>query len=59
MIAGLPGAEIHGRDPIGKLIVVLEAETPGRIGELANAISALPNVISTAMVFQATDAADV
>jgi nitrate reductase NapD len=58
-IANMPGAEVHGQDPKGKLIVVLEASTQGAIGAMADAISGLPNVISAAMVFQATDEAGV
>lgn len=56
-IAALPGAEIHARDPIGKLIVVLEAATQGEIGATANHISGLPHVLSAVMAFQATDTA--
>lgn len=54
-ITALPGAEVHGQDPKGKLIVVLEAPTQGEIGALANEISGIPHVLSAAMVFQATD----
>ena len=55
----MPGAEVHGQDPKGKLIVVLEAPTQGIIGAMADAISGLSHVISAAMVFQATDEAGV
>ena len=58
-ILAMPGAEVHGRDPKGKLIVVLEAATQGAIGAMADAISGLPHVISAAMVFQTTHEADV
>lgn len=54
-ITALRGAEVHGQDPKGKLIVVLEAPTQGEIGALANEISGIPHVLSAAMVFQATD----
>lgn len=54
-ILALPGAEIHARDPIGKLIVVLEAPTQGEIGATSNQISGLPHVLSAVMAFQATD----
>jgi periplasmic nitrate reductase NapD len=54
-ILELGGTEIHGRDPKGKLIVVLEAATHGGIGTKTNVISGLPNVLSAVMVFQATD----
>jgi nitrate reductase NapD len=54
-ILSLGGTEIHGRDPKGKLIVVMEEATQGAIGAKTNAISGLPNVLSAVMVFQATD----
>lgn len=54
-LAKLPGVEVHARDAIGKLIVVIEAPTQGEVGALANTISLLDNVISAAMVFQASD----
>ena len=31
-IAALDGCEIHGRDPVGKLVVVIEASKAGAIG---------------------------
>jgi nitrate reductase NapAB chaperone NapD len=49
------GAELHGRDPQGKLIVVLEEASQGAVGAKANAISGLPHVLSAVMVFQASD----
>ena len=54
-VLALGNAEIHGRDPKGKLIVVLEEQSQGAVGAKTNAISALPHVLSAAMVFQASD----
>ena len=54
-ILQLGGTEIHGRDPKGRLIVVMEAATQGAIGAKTNVICGLPNVLSAVMVFQATD----
>lgn len=54
-ILALGGTEIHGRDPKGKLIVVMEEATQGAIGAKTNVLSGLPNVLSAVMVFQATD----
>jgi nitrate reductase NapD len=54
-ILALGNSEIHGRDPNGKLIVVLEETSQGAIGAKANAISGLPHVLSATMVFQASD----
>ncbi len=54
-ILALGGTEIHGHDPKGKLIVVMEDTSQGAIGAKTNVISGLPNVLSAVMVFQATD----
>src|SRR5262249_23232727 len=40
-IAALPGTEIHGRDPRGKLVIVLEADGVGRIGATLATISSM------------------
>jgi nitrate reductase NapD len=53
-IAALPGTEIHGRDPKGKLVVVVEADGVGRIGATLATISSMPNVITAALVFHGT-----
>ena len=54
-ILALGNSEIHGRDPSGKLIVVLEETSQGAAGAKANAICGLPHVLSATMVFQASD----
>ena len=56
-IAALDGCEIHGRDPVGKLVVVIEASKAGAIGSTLNTIALLPHVFSAALVFHANDAA--
>jgi nitrate reductase NapD len=56
-ILGLPGCEIHARDPKGKLVIVIEASNAGAIGATLNTIALLPNVLSAALVFHANDAA--
>jgi nitrate reductase NapD len=55
-IAALGGTEIHGRDPRGKLVVVIESEDVGALGTMLNIIAALPDVLSATLVFHATDA---
>jgi periplasmic nitrate reductase NapD len=55
-IEALPGTEIYGRDPKGKLVVVVEAVNVGAVGALLNTISMLPEVLTAALVFQGTDA---
>jgi len=54
-IAALPGAQIYGRDPRGKLVVVLEGANIGAIGSLLNTISLMPDVLTAALVFHGTD----
>jgi nitrate reductase NapD len=54
-VQALGNTEIHGRDPKGKLIVVIEASSQGAVGAMINEISGLPHVLSAVMVFQASD----
>jgi nitrate reductase NapD len=56
-ILALPGCEIHGRDPIGKLVVVIDVPDAGAIGATLNTIAALPDIYSASLVFHAIDAA--
>ena len=56
-IAALTGCEIHARDPKGKLVVVIEAATTGAVGSTLNVIALLPDVLSAALVFHASDTA--
>ena len=58
-ILALGNTEIHGRDPKGKLIVVLEEPSQGAVGAKTHEISGLPHVLSATMVFQARDDAEV
>ena len=57
-VLALGNAEIHGRDPKGKLIIVLEETSQGSVGAKVNEISCLPHVLSAVMVFQASDDGD-
>jgi nitrate reductase NapD len=54
-IAALAGCEIHGRDPRGKLIVVVDAPDTGSLGTTLNTISLLPHVHTASLVFHATE----
>ena len=56
-IAALAGCEVHACDPKGKLVVVIEAATTGAVGSTLNTIALLPDVLSAALVFHATDTA--
>lgn len=53
----LPGTQIYSKDPRGKLVVVLEAAEVGVIGTMLNTISAMPDVLTAALVFHGTDEA--
>nr|WP_210313593.1 chaperone NapD [Rhodopseudomonas rhenobacensis] len=55
-IVAFAGCEVFARDPQGKLVVVIDAEDSGVIGSTLNAIAALPNVYSAALVFHAIEA---
>lgn len=59
MVSGVAGAEIHASDPMGKLVVVLEADSQAQAGSRMIQINNLPHVLSVAMVFQATDSSPV
>ena len=51
-VAQLPGAELHGRDPVGKLIVTLETDDERDILARMSAIGDIDGVLSTSLVFQ-------
>jgi nitrate reductase NapD len=55
-IVALDGCEIYGRDPVGKLVVVVDAPNAGALGTTLNTIALLPNVYSASLVFHAIDA---
>lgn len=55
-IEAIAGCEIHGRDPRGKLVVVIEAPGSGAIGATLNTIALSPHVISASLVYHAIDA---
>ncbi len=55
-IVALDGCEIYGRDPVGKLVVVVDAPDPGSLGTTLNTIALLPDVYSASLVFHAIDA---
>lgn len=55
-IVALAGCEIYGRDPKGKLVVVVDAPDAGALGTTLNNIALLPDVYSASLVFHAIDA---
>jgi len=56
-IVALAGCEIYGRDPKGKLVVVVDAPDAGTLGTTLNNIALLPDVYSASLVFHAIDSA--
>src|SRR5215831_11077439 len=55
-ILALSGCEIHGRDPRGKLVVVIDAPDAGALGATLSTISRLADVHTASLVFHAVDA---
>ena len=55
-IVALAGCEIYGRDPLGKLIVVVDAPDAGTLGSTLNTIALLSDVYTASLVFHAIDA---
>jgi nitrate reductase NapD len=55
-IVALAGCEIYGRDPKGKLVVVVDAADAGALGSTLNIIALLPDVYTASLVFHAIDA---
>jgi nitrate reductase NapD len=55
-ITALAGCEIHGRDPRGRLVVVVDAPDAGVIGTTLNAMALLPDVYAASLVYHAIDA---
>lgn len=55
-IATFTGCEIYGRDPKGKLVIVVDAPDAGTLGTTLNNIALLPDVYSASLVFHAIDA---
>jgi periplasmic nitrate reductase NapD len=55
-ILALPDCEIYGRDPRGKLVVVVDAADAGALGTILNTIALLPHVHAASLVFHAIDA---
>jgi nitrate reductase NapD len=55
-IVAMAGCEIYGRDPKGKLVVVVDAPDSGALGTTLNTIALLPDVYTASLVFHAIDA---
>lgn len=53
-IVAIGGCEVHGRDPRGKLVIVVDAPDTGALGSTLTTISLLPHVHTASLVFHAT-----
>lgn len=47
----LPGLELHQESPLGKLVVVLEAEHEAQILDTLDSIQNLPGVLNAVLVY--------
>ena len=56
-ISRLPGAELHGDDPSGKLIVVLETDDEAELNDVIAEIGNLKGVLAVNMVFHHNESA--
>ena len=50
-IGAIEGAEVHGGEEAGKLIVTLETDTESQVVERINAIQLLDGVLAATLVF--------
>ncbi|SAK74344.1 assembly protein for periplasmic nitrate reductase [Caballeronia catudaia] len=57
-LAALPGAQVHGTSADGKIALTLEADRSSCVAEQLHAVQAIPDVVSTALVYQHHDHAD-
>jgi nitrate reductase NapD len=57
LIGGIPGAEVHGRGPTGKLVVTLETSDAAGVLLQIDAIRALPGVLLAELVYHQVEEA--
>ncbi|EKS70462.1 MULTISPECIES: chaperone NapD [Caballeronia] len=57
-LAALPGAQVHGSSADGKIVLTLESDRSACVAEQLQAVQSIPDVISTALVYQHHEAAD-
>ena len=51
-LAALPGVDLHGHTPIGKIVITIETSNGDDLVLLMGRIGELAGVLSTALVFQ-------
>ena len=57
-IEALEGAEVHARDPHGKILVTLETDTEAEILNKMEQIQNIESVVSAALVYHEVDVPD-
>lgn len=55
VIAGMPGARVHGRSPNGKFVVTLDAASADEMLSRIAALQRIDGVFSAALVYQCAD----
>ena len=50
-VGALPGVEIHGSDPCGKFVALLELETENALVSTITSIELIKGVVNTSMVY--------
>ncbi|SAK81391.1 assembly protein for periplasmic nitrate reductase [Caballeronia hypogeia] len=51
-LAALPGAQVHGSSAEGKIVLTLEGDRSSHVADQLHAVQAIPDVVSTALVYQ-------
>ena len=55
VIAAMPGAQVHGSSPNGKLVVTLDASSADEMLSKITAVQRIDGVLSAALVYQCAD----
>ena len=50
-VASFPGVEVHGSDPCGKFVALLDVETENALVETITSIELIKGVVNTSMVY--------
>lgn len=51
-LAGMSGVEVHARSDDGRLVVTIEAEDKGHVGDTVVQLHALDGVLTAAMIYE-------
>jgi nitrate reductase NapD len=55
VIAAMPGAQVHGSSPNGKLVVTFDASSADEMLSKITAVQRIDGVLSAALVYQCAD----